>query len=322
MYDIRIANDIHGLWSAVPMPWTQDGKLDEAILERNINRLASIPCDGIYCTDSDGEFYAIELDEFASFVATFTHHMAPHNCSIQIGVTWTNTQGIIDRIKVCLDHGVSAVHICYPYWMPLNKEDVKHFWATLAQAVPSSRWIHYNTPRGHVHMGADEYRWLASEFPEQFIGTKLGTQNFLELSDIIGSTPQIAHMLTDFTVVPGMMLGGRGTYSFWVNTLPDWHRQLLNHCKEQRWPEAMEMQSKFNRWEKACIEPIVGQGYLHGIIGKARGEASGFLEDPGYTRDPYTPVSQPLVEQIKQDFRKWWQEELTHESFAVLKTQS
>jgi 4-hydroxy-tetrahydrodipicolinate synthase len=314
--DIRAASDLTGLWSAIPMPWDRDGKLDVGVLERNVARLAAVPCDGIYTTDSDGEFYALELAEFRDFVATFTRLMAATDCGIQIGVTWTNTTGIIDRIKVCLDHGVSTVHICYPYWMPLNQDDVKRFWHDLADAAPAARWIHYNTPRGHVAMRGDDYRSLAAEFPQQFIGTKLGTQSFVELSEIIGRTPNLAHFLTDFTIVPGIMLGGKGVYSFWVNTLPDWHRRLLDLCLHGKWNSAMVMQRKFNCWESECVEPLVRKGYLHGIVGKARCAASGFLEDQGYTRSPYQPVPPESVRALAAGFTRWWGDELAQESFV------
>lgn len=316
MKDICAASDLAGLWSAIPMPWDRDGHLDEGVLERNIARLANVPCDGIYTTDSDGEFYALELAEFRDFVASFTRFMATADCGIQIGVTWTNTAGIIDRIKVCLDHGVSTVHIGYPYWMPLNRDDVKRFWHDLAEAVPDARWIHYNTPRGHVPMRGADYRSLATEFPHQFIGTKLGSQNFLELSEIIGATPHLAHFLTDFTIVPGLMLGGRGVYSFWVNTLPGWHRRLLDLCRAGEWQTAIALQRKFNCWECECVEPLVQRGYLHGIVGKARAAASGFLEDAGYTRPPYQPVPAPLADKLAADFRRWWAAELAQESFV------
>ena len=127
---------------------------------------------------------------------------------------------------------------------------------------------------------------MVAESPERFIGTTLGTQNFLELSDIIGATPQLSHILTAFTVVPGMLLGGRGTYSYWVNSLPDWQRRLVDLCQRGEWDAAMAMQRKFNLWETSCVEPYVRRGYLHGIIGKARAAASSFFEDDGRTRSP------------------------------------
>ncbi|WP_428305706.1 dihydrodipicolinate synthase family protein [Lacipirellula sp.] len=313
---INVADDVRGLWAAIPMPWDAAGRLDEAIFARNVDRLAEARVDGIYTTDADGEFYAVELDEFRQVIAQFARAMQRVDCRAQVGVTWTNTQGIIDRMRVCLDHGINTFHICYPYFMPLNAGDVRRFWNELAEADPAARWIHYNTPRGHVRMLGAEYRALAAEFPEQFIGTKLGTQNYLELSDIIGATPQLSHILTDFTAVPGMLLGGRGTYSFWVNSLPAWQRRLVDLCQRGEWDAASAMQRKFNLWETSCVEQYVRRGYLHGIIGKARAAASGFLEDSGRTRSPYQPLPVVDVERLAVDFRDWWSEELAAERFS------
>jgi 4-hydroxy-tetrahydrodipicolinate synthase len=298
------------------MPWTFDGMLDFDVLQRNVARLAAVPCDGIYTTDSDGEFYAVEFAEFRAFVPKFVHLMEGTDCGVQIGVTWTNTQGIIDRMKICVDCGVTAMHVGYPYWMPLNRDDVNRFWDDLAAAVPEARWIHYNTQRAHVRMTGASYLRLSARFPEQFIGTKLGTQNFVELSEIIGATPHLAHFVTDYAVVPGLMLGGRGVYSFWVNSLPRWHRRLIDCCLAHKWDEAMRMQLKFNQWECTCVEPLVEQGYLHGVIGKARCAAAGFLQDDGFTRAPYLPMPKNLVEQLSRDFQLQWREELLAEAFG------
>ena len=317
MQPIATAADVHGLWAAIPMPWDAAGRLDEAMFSRNVDRLADAGVDGIYTTDADGEFYAIELDEFRTVAATFARAMERVDCRAQVGVTWTNTRGVIDRMQVCLDLGINTFHVCYPYFMPLNAADVRRFWNDLAEGAPAARWIHYNTPRGHVRMLGGEYRELANEYPEQFIGTKLGTQKFLELSDIIGVTPQLSHIVTDFTVVPGMLLGGRGTYSFWVNSLPSWQRRLVDLCQRGEWDAAMLMQRKFNLWETACVEPCVRRGYLHGIIGKARAAASGFLEDEGRTRSPYQPLPEGDAQRLVVDFRDWWSEELAAESFNL-----
>jgi dihydrodipicolinate synthase/N-acetylneuraminate lyase len=237
------------------------------------------------------------------------------DCRAQVGVTWTNTQGIIDRIKTCLDHGIQTVHVCYPYWMPLSRDDVRRFWNDLAEAAPAARWVHYNTPRGHIVMNGRQYTELAADFPDQFVGTKLASQNLVDLCDVIGSTPHLAHFVTDFVTVPAMMLGARGTYSFWVNTLPQWQRRLVDLCQSRSWEAAMAMQSKFNRWEYENVNPLVRQGFLHGIVGKARAATSGFLEDDGYTRSPYQPVPVADVQALSQQFLQWWREELNEETW-------
>src|SRR5690349_13845617 len=108
MQPIATAADVNGLWAAVPMPWDAAGRLDEALFSRNIERLAAARVDGIYTTDADGEFYALELDEFRSVTNSFARAMEQVGCRAQVGVTWTNTRGIIDRMRVCLDLGLNT----------------------------------------------------------------------------------------------------------------------------------------------------------------------------------------------------------------------
>ncbi|HEY7036253.1 MAG TPA: hypothetical protein VH482_33305, partial [Thermomicrobiales bacterium] len=95
-----------GVWAAVPTPWDASGRLAEGILARNVERYAAHCVDGVYTTDSDGEFYAIELDGFRRLVAVFARAMHDAGLPAAVGVTWSHTAGIVDRIKVALDAGI------------------------------------------------------------------------------------------------------------------------------------------------------------------------------------------------------------------------
>jgi dihydrodipicolinate synthase/N-acetylneuraminate lyase len=151
----------------MPTPWNDRGKLDAGVLERNVERYAAIPMDGVYTTDSDGEFYAIELDEFKRVVGAFAKAMERTSMAVAAGVTWCNTQGIIDRMNVCrLDNGICCFHVAFPFWMPLSPADVSRFWDDLASAVPDGRWVHYNTSRaaGMLMKGKD-YARIAESHP-------------------------------------------------------------------------------------------------------------------------------------------------------------
>ena len=111
--------------------------------------------DGIYTTDSDGEFYAIELDVFKQLARAFGRAMeqaradaAPVHAAM--GVTWSSTRGIIDRAKAACDAGIPNLHVAFPFFMPLAKSDVDRFFENLAREVPQSRWIHYAHGRTRV----------------------------------------------------------------------------------------------------------------------------------------------------------------------------
>ena len=306
---------LKGLWSAIPTPWQSGGGIDGAMLRRNCERLAAVGVDGIYTTDSDGEFYAIELAEFRVLSGLFGKAMEAAGVDAAMGVTWSHTQGVIDRIRAACDAGIPNVHVAFPIFIPPAKPDVDRFWEDLARAVPESRWIHYAHPRcGPALRGAD-YARLARRFPDQLIGTKLATTSIPELTEILVRSPRLAHFAVDTFLAPGMMLGTRGCYSYWVNTLPDWQRRYYDACLAGDWAEAAAFHKKLLGWEIEHIEPIRKVGHLHGIIGKARGALTGFLEDMGITRAPYYPVSSELQHQLKAAFQQYWSREIGEEKW-------
>jgi len=304
---------LRGLWSAVPTPWDERGGLDEGALARNCERLAAAGVDGIYTTDSDGEFYAIELDEFRRLAAVFGRAMERMGVDAAMGVSWSHTRGIIDRIKASCDAGIPNVHVAFPLFMPPAKSDVDRFWEDLARAVPEARWVHYAHPRcGPALTGAD-YSRLAARFPVQFIGSKLGTVDLMQLGEVLIGSPELAHFMVDPNMAVGMMLGARGCYSYWVNTLPGWHRRYMDACVAGDWATAAACHKKLIAWELAHVRPLREAGHLHGIIGKARGALTGFLEDSGRTRPPYYPIPSELYQKFKAAFDSYWAAEVEAE---------
>lgn len=303
-------NTLYGVWAPLPTPWTEKFHLSASILEENVRRYQERGINGIYMTDSDGEFYAIELDSFKELAAMFAKAMAQTSMAAAMGVTWSHTEGIISRIRLALEFGIPNVHIAFPYWMPLAKPDLPRFFDDLAKAAPDARWIHYRTPRAHMLLSGIEYAHYQRRYPDQFIGTKLVTSDIAEISDIITHAPQLSHFVTDYCAVPAALAGARGVYSYWVNTLPDWTLRTWHLCEEGRWEEAMSRQSKLIRWETNFISRLRQLGHNHGIIGKARAALNGFLVDEGRTRPPYYSIEASVLEELKREFKTFWADEL------------
>ena len=303
-----------GLWSAIATPWTSAGALDSDTLTYNCNQIAGAGVDGVYPTDSDGEFYAIELDVFQKLARAFVRAMEPTGVDAAMGVTWSNTRGIIDRAKAACDAGIPNLHIAFPFFMPLAKTDVDRFFDDLVQAVPQSRWIHYAHPRAGPALTGADYLRLSTKFPEQFIGTKLGWAEQGQLAEILLGAPELSHFVVDPTMLPGMMMGARGCCSYWVNTLPRWQRRYMDACLAGRWEEARQCHLKLMKWELMFIAPLRALGHLHGIIGKARGALSGFLRDNGYTQPPYYPVAHDVQAKLNQAFDLYWADEIEAEN--------
>jgi dihydrodipicolinate synthase/N-acetylneuraminate lyase len=199
--------------------------------------------------------------------------------------------------------------------MPLAASDVDRFWEDLARAVPEARWIHYAHPRCGPPLTGADYARLAQRFPEQFVGSKLSDRDIIRLTEILMCSADLAHFITDPIMAPGMMMGARGSYSYWVNTLPRWHRQYMNACLEGNWAEADACHKKLTEWQLTHLQPILALGYNHGIVGKTLGALTGFLEDTGITKAPYAPVPLELQRQLKTAFDQYWAPEIAAEGF-------
>lgn len=304
---------LRGVWAAVPTPWTPDGRIDSGILIRNIERYQRAGVPGVYTTDSDGEFYAVELAQFRELAHLFGREMEKTSMDAAMGVTWSHTQGIIDRIRAALDAGIPNVHVAFPFWMPLAAPDVPRFFEDLAEAAPAARWIHYRTHRAHILPSGRDYAEYQRAFPDQFIGTKLGTSDIAEITEILTASPGLAHFATEYSYVPAALAGAGGLYSYWVNTLPRWTLETWRLCEQGRWEEAMARQAKLIRWETSFVRKLRAPGHLHGIIGKARAALGGFLLETGATRAPYYPVDPALVSLLKQEFETYWAIEIAAE---------
>ncbi len=71
MHERLTRENLHSVWAAIATPFDEDDRFDEARFRENLRRLHAAGVHGIYTTDSDGEFYAIELDEFKRIVDVF-----------------------------------------------------------------------------------------------------------------------------------------------------------------------------------------------------------------------------------------------------------
>ncbi len=308
------AQTLHGLWSAVPTPFKGGGEIDYATLRQNCTLLARAGVDGIYTTDSDGEFYAIELDEFRTLAANFGAIMSELKVDAQMGVTWINTRGVIDRMKASVDAGITTVHVAFPFFMPLTPSDVRRFFSDLATAVPAARWVYYAHPSCPPQLTGKELAELAREFPDQLIGTKIAAYGLAEMSDALLQAPMLAHFVGERNFLFASLLGAKGCYSYWVNIMPKWTRKYIDACRRQDYGLATAMYRRLCEFEARAMPDIIQRGYRYGIIGKARGPLRpDFLVDDGSTRAPYQPVPAPLVNELKARFDEFWPAELAEE---------
>lgn len=296
----RLTRDnLHGVWAAIATPFDAHDRFDEGIFRENMRRLQAAGVHGIYTTDSDGEFYAIELDEFHRIVDVFADEANRLRLPTQVGVTWCHTRGMLDRLRYAADRGILGAHVGHPFFMPMTADSYRQFWADVRDAVPAPfALIHYNTPRVHNYQRGPDYALLQAEVPN-LIGTKHVGADFPEFLTLVADAPQLAHFTGEHAFTPYTLFGARGINSWFVNFnasyMVDWWREMV----AGQWDAARQRQERMHAFMRAS-EVLHEGGNLHGILGKAITACSPFLLPAHRTRRPYLPVPEETITRFKR----------------------
>jgi 4-hydroxy-tetrahydrodipicolinate synthase len=291
--------NLHGVWAAIATPFDEHDRFDAGMLRENMRRLHAAGVHGIYTTDSDGEFYAIELEEFRRIVDIFAAESLRLGVPTQVGVTWSNTRGIVDRLAYAAERGILGAHVGHPFFMPMSADSYRVFWGDVRAAVPESfALIHYNTPRVHNYQRGPDYAVLQREIPN-LVGTKHVGADFPEFLTLVSETPELSHFTSEHAFTPYTMFGARGIYSWFVNFNARYMVEWYEAMRAGRWDEAVHWQRRMHAFMRAS-EVLHEGGNLHGILGKAIASCSPFLVSNNRTRRPYLPVREESLEQFRR----------------------
>lgn len=295
--------NLHGVWAAMATPFSDDGRLDLGILRENVRRLHAGGVHGIYTTDADGEFYALEIDEFRALVTAFGEECRSLGVPSQVGCTWLHTAGVVERLRICADVGVLGAHVGHPVFIPMNRPSLMEFWRDLTAAVPDwFAFIHYNTPRCPNLLRGADYAELASSVPN-LVGVKLVGSDFAEFVDAVSHAPDLSFFVSEQVFAPFFPYGARGIYSWFANMnapyLCDWYDEL----ESGDWSAAARRQRRLNEFSTAA-QDLRAEGNMHAVLNKARAAASDFLVPSNRTRAPYLAVSDDRVAEFRSMVEK------------------
>jgi 4-hydroxy-tetrahydrodipicolinate synthase len=293
--------NLQGIWAAIHTPFTDDGRIDFDTLRENVRRFHAAGVHGIYTTDSDGEFYAIELDEFRKLADVFAAECVRLGFPSMMGVTWTNTDGVVARLKAAAERGIIGAHVGFPFWMPLNQPSRARYWRHVSDAVPDGfALIHYNTARQQHVLGPADYRELQAMFPK-VAGAKY-PQNMADVFlDVTMQAPELSFFVAEPVLAPFHALGARGCNSWIAGYNPKFMLDWWDDITSGRREAALSKQKRVVAFGNLVLSNLSETGNYHGILTKAVAAASPFLLHRNrYSRAPYMPVSDAAFEAFRR----------------------
>ena len=153
----RFARDtVHGLWIAIPTPFTADGRhVDEEVLEASVEHYVdALRVDGIFCGGVMGEFWALSLAERMR-VHEVVHRRAAGRVPVMAQVGHHALADTIALSRHASEHGIEFGIAMNPYFpTELPDEQVLAYYTALDAATDLPMFL-FNTPYSGASLSVD-----------------------------------------------------------------------------------------------------------------------------------------------------------------------
>lgn len=119
---------VRGLWVAIPTPFTEDRRLDEAALRRSVEHyIDGIGVDGIFCGGVMGEFWSMTLDERRR-----VHELVADTAAGRIPLMAQTSHHVFEDCVGLSNHaeeiGFDLAIVMNPYFPPQPSDDLVRAW--------------------------------------------------------------------------------------------------------------------------------------------------------------------------------------------------
>ena len=232
-----------GLYTALITPFDNDGNIDFAGLEKNIEEQISSHVAGIVLNGSTGEGTTLTHEEEKETIQ-YVRELIGARTTLVVGVGSPSTQSCVKKVEIAARCGADAILVLSPYSNKPSQEGLfYHFQAlALASSVPL---ILYNHPgRCGVSIAFDTLRRLVT-LPH-IVGIKDCSGDlhyFMELTRLFKSDLQIFSGDDAFGYAH-VALGGAGLFSVASNLVPHVMVKLISLVLERRFDEALSLHYK------------------------------------------------------------------------------
>jgi 4-hydroxy-tetrahydrodipicolinate synthase len=183
---------VHGLWIAIPTPFTADGALDDDTLATSVEHyIAKLEVDGIFCGGVMGEFWALTMEERKRVHATVAT-VAAGRVPVMAQVGHHAVAEAAELANHAQEHGVAFGIAMNPYYPPdLPFPLVRGWYEAFAERTSLPLFL-FNTPYSGTSLSIDEIAELAEIEIVCGIKNPRGREHLLALQERLGEKIVVA----------------------------------------------------------------------------------------------------------------------------------
>lgn len=178
---------IKGIMPPILTPITDDERIDEAKLRKQVNHIIEGGVHGILAFGSNGEFYMVEDDDMErglKIIVEETKGRVP----VFLGIGAIKTRKCVELARMGVRCGVAGVSVLQPMFLKPNEAELYDHFKAVARAVPDSPVLLYNNPgRTNYTLGADLVVRLA-ENEKNIVGIKDSSGDMTQTMEFIRRT--------------------------------------------------------------------------------------------------------------------------------------
>lgn len=290
-----------GPWAGLPVAWRPDGAFDEPTYRADVRACCQVGIPGVYTGGTTGEFYAVEIDEFARISRATVETCHEHNTPAMIGCSATSTRGVERRVEIAREVEADAIQVTLPFWIELPDAEVTPFFRSVAKAAGDLPISVYDTLRCKKRLTVAQHQEIHQAVPTYLmVKSNAGT---------VGDTPEGCAALSEFAnvfvpevrwqeLVPHGAAGACSAMVYWRPELVLGLWQWMRSGDALRATPLLKKTKSFHDFLFAQFGP---RGFTDTAYDRLVGTAVGILETSLPCRGPY-----PHANAADQDTVRAW----------------
>lgn len=293
-----LREDLKGLYSALIVPFFEDGKINETGLRKIVrHNIDKMKVDGLYVGGSTGENFLLSKQEKIK-IFEIAKDEAKSDIKLIAQIGCNNLYEVIELGNIVTDLGYDAVSAVTPFYYKFGFEEIFNYYKEITDNVKNDLIIYSIPFLTGVSMGIEEFRRLYEI--KNIVGVKYTAADFYLLERIRKQFPE--HLIFsgfDEMLLPAVANNVDGAIGSTYNVNGLRSREIFNLVKENKLTEALNVQNVTNDFISDVLENGI-YGTLKYILQKETNSDELF-----YSRKPMKQISEEGLKVAEEIYQKY-----------------
>jgi dihydrodipicolinate synthase/N-acetylneuraminate lyase len=205
-------NRLEGILMPMPMPFHEDGSVDERALDEVVDYYIAAGVDGLFPFGTHGQGMVMEIEERKRAAEQIVRRVKGR-VSVVLHCGTANTFSSIDLAKHAVALDIDAIAVIPPYYYPHNDFEIYAHYQKIAAAVPGTPLFIYDNPETtRINLTPPKVLKLLETVPN-IAGIKVSFSSFEQVLQYVRRLPPNMGVFPGsiFSLYTGYCLGVRGT---------------------------------------------------------------------------------------------------------------